>query len=305
MLRSGIAILILTMFMTGFFILSCAPRANEFSLYDTATGERISISKMATRLSEYDIVVFGEYHGNEIIHKIQADLLPYYLKHAQEIAISMEMFERDTQIALDAYLDNIMDEEDFITQARAWPNYATDYKPLIEFARQENLPVIAANVPRRYAAEVNRNGLVYLDELPEEERGYLAEEIVITEDDYQDKFLETMMMTSHLSTMDKELLEERLFNLYAAQSLKDDTMAESIIQHKIKEPDVKIIHFTGDFHSRGRLGMVTKIQLLNPHLKVATISPYVLNDFSKFEFQEDFSNIADFVIVLHEQNKNE
>ena len=64
------------------------------------------------------------------------------------------MFERDVQDILDAYLKGKISEKKFLKQARPWPNYLEDYRPLIEFAKKKGMPVIAANLPRRAAAAV-------------------------------------------------------------------------------------------------------------------------------------------------------
>ena len=133
----------------------------------------------------------------------------------------------------------------------------------------------------------------------------MAKDVVITDDLYKQRFYETMLNSPHLSSMNSEILEQRLFNLYAAQSLKDDTMAESIVNHIEEIPGTKVIHFTGDFHSRERLGMVTKIKGLNPELKIAVISPVILIDEEKFTYSEEMSNIADFIFVIKEISGNE
>ena len=61
----------------------------------------------------------------------------------------MEMFERDAQIVLDEYLNDLITEKKFLDDSRPWENYKTDYRPLVEFARVNKLNVIAANAPRR------------------------------------------------------------------------------------------------------------------------------------------------------------
>ena len=66
---------------------------------------------------------------------------------------------------------------------------------------------------------------------------------------------------------------------YRAQCLKDDTMAESIADHHRRYPDRKIIHYQGDFHSRYRLGVVEKLQVLEPELKILVLTPVYVEDF--------------------------
>ena len=165
-MKSKIGVLILLIPIMTLLVISCTPQTEEYSIYDTETGRRVSLRNLAARLAGYDVVIFGEYHGNELIHSLQAELLSPYLKKARNVAISMEMFERDVQGVLDSYLEGSITEEAFMSEARAWPNYIPNYKPIIDFAQRERLYVIAANVPRRYAAMVNREGIDSLGELP-------------------------------------------------------------------------------------------------------------------------------------------
>jgi uncharacterized iron-regulated protein len=53
------------------------------------------------------------------------------------LSLGMEMFESDVQGVIDEYLAGHIRERDFHTDARCWNNYATDYRPMLEFARSE------------------------------------------------------------------------------------------------------------------------------------------------------------------------
>jgi hypothetical protein len=49
-----------------------------------------------------------------------------------------------------------------------WSNYQTDYRPLVDFAKENNLRFIATNIPRRYASMINKMGIKALKELSPE-----------------------------------------------------------------------------------------------------------------------------------------
>eukprot|EP00966_Prymnesium_polylepis_P309848 7159234-Prymnesium_polylepis.1 len=66
------------------------------------------------------------------------------------------MFEADVQPIVDEYVSGFIREEDFLMDARPWANYEQDYRGLVEFAKREALPVVAANAPRRYVGAVGR-----------------------------------------------------------------------------------------------------------------------------------------------------
>ena len=90
-----------------------------------------------------------------IPHRLELSLVEGLVRRRVPIVIAMEMFERDVQPVLDQYLAGTITEEQFLKDSRPWPRYATDYRPIVEFARAHHLPVIASNVPRHIATDVS------------------------------------------------------------------------------------------------------------------------------------------------------
>ncbi|HOY14313.1 MAG TPA: ChaN family lipoprotein, partial [Saprospiraceae bacterium] len=137
--------------------------------------ESISFDLLASQLKDVDVVFFGEVHDDSIGHLAQLDLLQAIKKSTKnKVALSMEMFETDVQLVLNEYLEGKISEDVFVKDARAWPKYATDYKPLVEAMKSDGLHVIAANAPRRYVKMVTKNGLSALDKLSDQAKTYLA-----------------------------------------------------------------------------------------------------------------------------------
>ncbi|GIL78700.1 hypothetical protein Vretimale_400 [Volvox reticuliferus] len=82
------------------------------------------------------------------------------------VALSLEMFERDVQDVMNEYLAGTATEADLLKDARPWPNYASDYRPLVLAAKEAEAPVVCANAPRRYVGLVSRSGSGALSSLP-------------------------------------------------------------------------------------------------------------------------------------------
>ena len=78
------------------------------------------------------------------------------LQERRPCVLSLEMFERDVQTVLDEYTRGLIREADMLQDARPWANYEKDYRPMVEFSKAHGVPVIAANVPRRYVGAVGR-----------------------------------------------------------------------------------------------------------------------------------------------------
>lgn len=83
------------------------------------------------------------------------------------------MIETDNQQALNQYLKGEITQKGLDTLARLWNNHKTDYKPLVDFAKNNRTPFIATNVPRRYASMVFREGFEALNSLPSNEKSGL------------------------------------------------------------------------------------------------------------------------------------
>lgn len=268
-----------------------------YKLIETSTGRVVDLQEMVRTLKDEDVVFFGEFHDDSLLHALEYRFLVEFHKANPYLAVSLEMFERDTKPVLTAYLRRLIDEETFLGKSDPWPNYATDYRPLIEYARQETLDVVAANVPRLYASRVAREGLSWIGALPWNERRLLARETNAPGDEYKERFYRTMRET--MGGMNRHFEgDDMLQRLYEAQCLKDDTMAESIVTHLQRNPGIKVVHFCGDFHSNAGLGTVSRVIQRKPALKVAVISPVYVPENEAYSLAELPLNNGDYLILL-------
>lgn len=290
----------------SFIVLSATVFAERnYVIYDSKTGEKLTVSELAERSLKNDIIFFGEFHDDSLLHLIQKNLLADMYEKDDEIAVSMEMFERDVQKYINDYLSNKITEEDFLKNSRPWGDYKEFYKPLVELAKSHEAPVIAANIPRKYAAVYTREGWTGIQKLLPNERTLVAKDLNIREDQYQKEFYKTMMQNmgmDPIATMTPNE-ENTMYLYYGAQSLKDETMAESILEQWTKDDDYKIIHFNGDFHSNNYLGTVQKLRDRNKEVKIAVISATYPDSGKALEFDNSFKSKCDFMIVLDEKPK--
>lgn len=270
-------------------LMSCL-NAQSFEFRSAASGLTITAAELADSLARCDVVFFGEWHGNAAIHGAQLEITKLLRARNPRLVLSFEMFERDVQPALDAYLRGETSEDEFLAASRPWSNYPSDYRPLVEFARGESLKAVAANVPRRWAALAARLGASWRDDLDETELAFAATQVHTPDGPYKQNFLATMGGMAHGNSE----VAARLENMYLAQCLKDDTMAESILSAINAEPGGKIIHFNGDFHSRQYLGTVERLLWRLPGLKVAVIAPRVAEE----NWPDQSEREADFYLIV-------
>lgn len=235
----------------------------DYKLY-SPSGDFISLANLPAEIKQADVILIGEWHTHAGIHRFQADMLKQLSAGKRPVALSMEQITRDKQNLLDEYLSGQIGEQYFIQQSNAWPNYASDYRPLVEFAKRSGMDVIAANAPKHIVRCIGRQGVDYLAKLSSEERGFVAETINTGDSLYKEKFMASMHHGE----------PEQTERQYAAQMTWDETMAESITHYLAKHPETLVVHVAGKFHTENGLGTATSILNRNPDLKVVIITPY-------------------------------
>ena len=142
----------------------------------TAQGQPADYDQLLAQLAQADVVFFGEQHNDPIAHWMEVQVAKDLSKQkgAGQLVLGLEMFERDVQPLVTQYAAGTLPDSAFERQSRPWPNYATDYRPLLQLAREQHLTVVATNAPRRYAQQVARGSLTALDQLPAADKGLLG-----------------------------------------------------------------------------------------------------------------------------------
>ena len=220
-------------------------------VYDTRRASFTDFEMMAADLARADVVLIGEQHDDSNSHRLELAVLEALARRQVAVTLSLEMFERDVQPSVDAYSSGSSVEDDFLKVSRPWPRYATDYRPLVEFARSRHWPIVAANVPRRIAADVAKTGKPAIDALTAPDRSLAAADVQCPHDTYFDRFAEQMGSGSGHQAGSASAVDTTTERYYWAQCIKDETMAESIASAFAKlggKPGV-IVHVTGSFHS--------------------------------------------------------
>jgi uncharacterized iron-regulated protein len=238
------------------------------------------LAQVADALADFDVVFYGERHGHPGVHLQQMKLLRALIERNPHWVLSFEQFERDVQGVVDEYMAGRIGETTLIDKARAWNNYAASYRPLLLFAREHQLPVVAAEAPGWAISCVGQWGPAILDRFAPLERTWVAQEVHIEPGAYQDKYMAFMGTESPhgsgaASTAESVAKAQRSF---AAQVARDDTMAESIERALRQHPGYKVFHLTGSFHSEAFLGTVERLRMLDPQLKAAVIEPVEVED---------------------------
>ncbi len=278
---------VVTLFCFTTFLLNAQVESMQkaFELYN-GQGEKASVSDLLKQASEADVFFFGELHNNPIAHWMQLELTKALHQSKEgKITLGAEMFESDNQILIDEYFAGYIRQKDFEDETRLWNNYATDYKPLVEFAKNNQLNFIATNVPRRYANLVYRLGFEGLESLNEMGRSFIAPLPVLYDPEVPCYKNMLTMMGGHGG--------EGAENFPKAQAIKDATMAHFILKNK--QPDHLFIHYNGSYHSDNKEGIAWYISQNNSDLKIVNLTTIMVDDLNNIPEEE--LGKADFILA--------
>jgi len=271
-------ILILALFLITNTVFS---QKKPFVIYNSK-GKKVTYEKMLKSLAKNDIILFGEIHDNPISHWLQYEVASD-LNASQQLILGAEMLEADNQEILNDYLKEKITYKGLDSLARLWSNYKTDYAPLVNFAKENRLPFVATNVPRRFANLVYKKGFLALDSLSMEEKEWLAPLPIPFDSELPTYKNILSMMGDHGSP-----------ELVMAQATKDATMAYFILKNYKK--DFLFLHFNGTYHSDNYEGILWYLKKGRNDLKYGTISSVSQGNVNNL--LEENQQKADFIICV-------
>ena len=266
-------------------------------VYDVHRQTFSDFEQMLADLAKAEVIFVGEQHDDPNTHRLEAAILDGLRRRGTTPTLSLEMFERDAQTSLDAYLADKTSEEEFLKTSRPWPRYVTDYRPLVEMARDQDWPVVASNVPRKHASSVAKGGQSAIDGLSPADRETVARDLQCPQDAYFDRFAESM--SSHpapgsekLTPAERRATTERY---YLSQCVKDETMAEAIVS-AVATAKGPVVHFNGAFHSDFGQGTVERVRRRLEGRRIAVVSILPVKDIDTVAPSAEDLRRADYLV---------
>ena len=201
----------------------------------------LALDDIVKNVSGKRIIYVGEEHDSYAHHVAQLDVIRGLFKEDRRLAIGMEMFPRPSQKALDDYIEGRTDEREFLKSSGYFKQWGLDYnyyRNILNFARDEKIPVIALNIRREVVDKVARAGL---DSLSGDEKKELPEEMDLSDEEYAKRLQEVFEKHEGLQGMD-------FSNFYQAQVIWDEVMSETIDRFLTKHPDYRFVVVAGGGH---------------------------------------------------------
>lgn len=242
-----------------------------------------SLDDLTDEIMNKKIVYIGEVHNNPRHHEIQLEIIKNLYEKNKRIAIGMEMFQNDFQYVVDMYISGKIDEKEFLKKTGYEKKWGFDYelyKPIIDFARENKIPVVALSINSEIVKQISENGLINLDS---RELGGLPESIDFTNNSYK----------KHIKKVFDEHPKSEKSNFkrfYTIQVIWDESMAENIDRFLSKNKALTMIVLAGNGHIIYSYGIPDRAYRRN-NFDYATI----LND------TEHKKGISDYVIYSKEK----
>jgi uncharacterized iron-regulated protein len=287
MKQLSIILILLCLFQTSQLFSQDKP---AYVIY-TANGKKTTFEKLVESTENKELILFGEFHDNPISHWLQLELTKeMYAEVGSNLQLGFEMFEQDQQVLLSQYLLGDLTAKQFKDTMRLWPNYETDYAPIIDFAKMNKLFCVASNVQRKYASLLFKKGRKALDTLSLTIKSQMAP-IDFIVDTTLSQYKEVYTMGGHMGVnMGKNMVE--------SQAFKDATMAQFIMANPGRKEGSVHLHFNGAFHSDFHQGILWYVQQKQTNMRVLTISTVTQEDVRKLD--KEHLGRADFIICVPE-----
>lgn len=220
-------------------------------------GQSTKLDDIIPRLFESRIIYVGEQHDRFAHHFNQLHIIKKLHEAGYRVAVGMEMFQTPYQQAVDDYLAGLIDEKTFLRESEYFNKWRYDYnlyKPIIDYLKQEKIPLVALNVEGDIVRKVGRKGIHSLS-------GEEKEQFPLSMDFSDEQYRHDLEDVFHVHA---EQQDHRDFNYFLqAQSLWDEGMAETAHRFLLENPGYSLVVLTGNGHVRHKYGIPERLHRRN------------------------------------------
>ncbi len=235
------------------FSAACSTSSLKKAAEDEAEVIHPEVSTVFPSLANYRVVLVGEYHDRLDNHVVQLDVIKYLFSVNQTIAIGLEFFQQPYQAVLDEYVNGTINEQQMLEQSEYFSRWGYDYRlyaPILRFARENRIPLIALNVPAEVSRKTARSGL---DSLDENESLYVPANMDFDVPGYRERIQESLEMHSDTMQVDLSFFHE-------AQLLWDEAMANRAAEYLGENPSRQMVILAGAGHVEDRNGIPVRLE---------------------------------------------
>lgn len=202
----------------------------------------LDLKRVVSRLTGKRVVFIGETHDRYDHHLNQLALIRQLHEANPNLVIALEFFQQPFQPYLDEYVAGKIDERTFLDKTEYFERWGYDYRlyrPIIEYARQHSMPLLALNVPREISEKVGQAGLDGLT--PEEKAAWVPETIDRSDNAYRERL--QAIYSQHPSTKSGDF-----DRFYQVQLLWDEAMAARAARYLKENSGRQMVLLAGAGH---------------------------------------------------------
>jgi uncharacterized iron-regulated protein len=228
-------------FIVGLFlVLGAGDHPQDLRLYDINRGQEISLADAIPALKQNRIILVGEHHNNKNHHEAQLKIIRSLKDSGARVAVGLEMFRSDSQQSLDSWVAGNIEESDFKKiYFDNWGYPWSDYGMIFDYAKEEKIPLIGLNVPRKITRQVAQEGFQSLDK---GQREKLSNITCRVDKAYMAYIKKAFGAHAHGNLN---------FNYFCeAQLVWDNVMAVNALEYLDKNLDALVVVLTGTGHAR-------------------------------------------------------
>lgn len=234
---------------------ACAKTTHALMVVNPEHRAAISSQSALNEMAPADVLYLGERHDQRQDHQVQLEIIQAMHQNNSQVAIALEMFQRPFQEALEQYIAGEINEAQLIEQTeynQRWGFPWELYAPILRYAKQHQIPLLALNTPSEVAHKVAKSGL---GSLAGDELTYIPAlaDIDTSNTAYRDSIVQAFGSHSGHGNFS-------LDNFFAAQVTWDETMAETIAQFKNDHPQSQVIVLAGQGHVVYGYGIPDRVQ---------------------------------------------
>ena len=212
-----------------------------------AVSETRGFADIIAELGRNRVVYIGETHTDYGNHLLQLEIIQGLYRLNPKLAVGMEMFPRKVQPILDDYVQGrITDEKEFLKKSGYFSGWGYDYRfyrPIINFAVKNRIPLVALNLQKNIVSSIFRKG--HTDDLTNEQKALLPPERDLDLPGYRERLSQIHAM--HGGGMGGPH-KQRFSGFIQAQALWDETMAQSVVDYPQAHPGSKMVVLAGTGH---------------------------------------------------------
>ena len=237
-------------------------RFHEWQVIDVLSGQPIRTDDLMRDLAKQDVVYLGEEHQNRYHTEAALRVLRSLIEQGRKPMLAMEMFGWDAQPAIDRYVSGQeSDRSIFIEQSRWLQNWGgpfEDYEPLVQFAKDRQLSLVALNPPKSLVKMVMKKGLETAKSDPEMAQWSMRDEPIVDDPLYRERIIHQLEQCHKGG-------ESLYQSMYEASMVRDEGMAKTVVDRlatirSAQDPTAgPLVSYTGGGHIQYQLPVPKRV----------------------------------------------